>query len=40
MVPAARLSEARELFIRIGKQLGQHAIYFEVREGGEIIDLG
>ena len=34
-----RLSEARALFSRIGKQLGQRAIYFEVREGGEIIDL-
>ncbi len=31
--------EARELFVRIGKQLGQRAIYLEVREGGEIIDL-
>ncbi len=40
IVPPERLSEARELFIRIGKQLGQRAIYFEVREGGEIIDLG
>jgi hypothetical protein len=33
------LNEARELFTRIGKRLGQRAIYFEVREGGEIIDL-
>lgn len=33
------VNAARELFIRIGKQLGQRAIYFEVREGGEIIDL-
>jgi hypothetical protein len=32
-------SVKRELFIRIGKQLDQRAIYFEVREGGEIIDL-
>ena len=24
---------------RIGKQLGQRAIYFDVRKGGEIIDL-
>jgi len=39
VVPPERLSEARELFVRIGKQLGQRAIYFEVREGGEIIDL-
>jgi hypothetical protein len=39
LLPPERLSEARELVIRIGKQLGQRAIYFEVREGGEIIDL-
>jgi hypothetical protein len=38
-VPPERVGEARELFIRVGKQLGQRAIYFEVREGGEIIDL-
>lgn len=30
---------ARELVIGIGKQLGQRAMYFEVREGGEIIDV-
>lgn len=39
LVPPERLNEARELFTRVGKQLGQRAIYFEVREGGEIIDL-
>jgi hypothetical protein len=39
LVPAQRVSEARELFTRMGKQLGQRAIYFEVREAGEIIDL-
>lgn len=39
LIPPERLGEARALFIRIGKQLGQRAIYFEVREGGEIIDL-
>ena len=39
LVPPKRLRAARELFIRIGRQLGQRAIYFEVREGGEIIDL-
>jgi hypothetical protein len=39
LVPPERLSEARELFTRIGKRLGQRAIYLEVREGGEIIDL-
>jgi hypothetical protein len=33
------LLEARELFMSMGLQLGQRAIYFEVREGGEIIDL-
>jgi hypothetical protein len=27
------------IFMRLGKQLGLRAIYFEVREGGEIIDL-
>ena len=39
LVPPERLNEAREFFMRIGKQLGQLAIYFEVREGGQIIDL-
>ena len=39
LVHADRVSEARELFIRLGKQLGQRAIYFEVRDAGEIIDL-
>jgi hypothetical protein len=39
VAPAKRVNEARELFISIGTQLGQRAIYFEVREGGEIIDL-
>jgi hypothetical protein len=39
LVAPERLREARELFTRLGKQLGQRAIYFEVREGGEIIDL-
>jgi hypothetical protein len=39
VVPPERVSEARKLFIQIGQQLGQRAIYFEVREGGEIIDL-
>ena len=33
------VKKARALFVSIGKQLGQRAIYFEVREGGEIIDL-
>ena len=39
LVPPERLSEARALFTEIGKQLGQRAIYLEVCEGGEIIDL-
>src|SRR5260370_21830013 len=39
LVPPERVGETRELFARIGKQLGQRAIYLEVREGGEIIDL-
>ena len=39
LVPPDRVSEAREVFARIGKQLGQCAIYFEVRDAGEIIDL-
>ena len=39
LVSPDRVSEARELFTRLGKQLGQRAIYFEVREGGEIINL-
>lgn len=39
LVPPERVSEARVLFTRVGKQLGQRAIYFEVREAGEIIDL-
>jgi hypothetical protein len=39
VVPDDRVDEIRELYIAIGKQLGQRAIVFEVREGGEIIDL-
>ena len=39
LLPPERVSAARELFTRIGKQLGQRAIYFEVREADEIIDL-
>ena len=39
LVPSQRLSKARHLFMQLGKQLGQRAIYFEVREGGEIIEL-
>ena len=39
LVQPERVSEARELFTRMGKQLGQRAIYFEVRDAGEIIDL-
>jgi hypothetical protein len=39
LVPPERVGEARQLFARLGKQLGQRAIYFEVRDGGEIIEL-
>ena len=39
LVPPERINEVRELFMDIGRQLGQKAIYFEVRDGGEIIDL-
>lgn len=39
LVPVERLSEARDLLTSIGRQFGQRAIYFEVREGGEIIEL-
>jgi hypothetical protein len=39
LVPAKRVKDAKELFTRVGKQLGQRAIYFEVRDAGEIIDL-
>jgi hypothetical protein len=39
LIPPESVSEARELFTRIGKSLGQRAIYFEVRDTGEIIDL-
>src|SRR5271157_5404691 len=39
LVAPERVSEARELFTRIGRQLGQRAIFLEIRETGEIIDL-
>jgi hypothetical protein len=39
LVSPERVQEARQLFMDIGKQLGQRAIYFEVRDHGEIIDL-
>jgi hypothetical protein len=39
VVAPEQLKEAREIFISIGNQLGQRAIYFEVRESGEIIHL-
>jgi hypothetical protein len=39
LVPPEHVSEVRELFTRIGRQFGQRAIYFEVRDAGEIIDL-
>jgi len=39
IVPSDEVKAARELFMKIGLQLGQRAIYFEVRDGGEVIDL-
>jgi hypothetical protein len=33
------VNEARELFMDLGRELGQRAIYFEVRDAGEITDL-
>ena len=39
LLPPERVHEARALFMDVGRQLGQRAIYFEVRDGGEIIDL-
>jgi hypothetical protein len=39
MVPPKMVEKVLAQFRRIGKQLGQRAIYLEVREGGEIIDL-
>jgi hypothetical protein len=39
LVPPQKLKKAREMFMEMGSQLGQRAIFFEVREGGEIIDL-
>lgn len=39
VVRPKQLADARAMFADIGRQLGQRAIYFEVRDGGEIIDL-
>ena len=39
LLPPERIDEARGFFMDVGRQLGQQAIYFEVRDGGEIIDL-
>ena len=39
LVQPARLKEALQMLMSIGKQLGQRAIYFEVRDSGAIIDL-
>ncbi len=39
VIAPERLEEARALCVEIGKRLGQRAIYFEKREGGEIINL-
>jgi len=34
-----RIQEAREAVLEIGRRLGQKAMYFEVREGIEILDV-
>ncbi|MBI2805551.1 MAG: hypothetical protein HYX68_11290 [Planctomycetes bacterium] len=39
VVAQNQVGEARELFVSIGTQLGQRAIFFELREGGEILDI-
>jgi hypothetical protein len=39
VIGRGKVKAARRHFIGIGKQLGQRAIYFDIREGGEIIDL-
>jgi hypothetical protein len=39
VVERGKVIAARKLFMSICKQLGQRAIYFEIRDGGEIIDL-
>ena len=39
VIARGQIKEARKVFKSIGRQLGQRAIYFDVREGGEIIDL-
>ena len=39
LIEPGQLQVARELVIGIGKQLGQRAMYFEVRAGGEVIDI-
>jgi hypothetical protein len=39
LIKPGQLQEVRELVLRIGKQPGQRAMYFEVRAGGEILDV-
>ena len=39
VVPPERVNAVRKMYVRIGKRLGQRALFYEVREGGEIIDL-
>ncbi len=39
LIEPGQFQVARELVVGIGKQLGQRAMYFEVREGAEIIDI-
>ena len=39
LIEPGKLQEARAMVLWIGKQLDQRAMYFEIREGGEIIDI-
>lgn len=39
IIAPEQLQVAREFVISIGRRLGQRAMYLEVREGGEIIDI-
>lgn len=39
LVEPGAIPDAREMVLRIGKQLSQRAMYFEIREGGEIINI-
>ncbi len=39
VIAAGRIAEAREFVIWSGKELHQLAMFFEIRDGGEIIDI-